>query len=90
MANLKIDVVGSDYMKTLDCLKIGDKAEIINLTNGGSIRRRLLDLGFIPGTIVECVLISPFRDPIAYKVRNATIALRKSDSKLIEIEVISS
>lgn len=77
-------------MKRLDCLKIGDKAKIISLDNIGSIRRRLLDLGFVPGTIVECVLISPFKDPIAYKVHNAIIALRKNDSKLIRIEAISS
>ena len=75
-------------MKTLDCLKIGEKAKIINLKNVGTIRRRLLDLGFVPGTVVECVLMSPFKDPVAYKVRNANIALRKSDSKLIEIEVL--
>ena len=77
-------------MKTLDCLKIGDKATIINIENTGSIRRRLLALGLTPGTIVECVLESPFKDPIAYKVHNATIALRKDDSKLIKVEVIST
>ena len=75
-------------MMTLDCLKIGDKAKIINLMNTGSIRRRLLDMGLVPNTIVECVLVSPFKDPVAYKIRNAVIALRKSDSKLIEIEVL--
>ena len=74
-------------MKTLDCLKIGEKAKVINLNNTGSIRRRLLDMGLVSGTIIECVLISPFKDPVAYKIRNATIALRKNDSKLIEIEV---
>ena len=74
-------------MKTLDCLKVGEKAKIINLNNTGSIRRRLLDMGLVSGTIIECVLISPFKDPVAYKIRNATIALRKNDSKLIEIEV---
>lgn len=75
-------------MKTLDCLKIGKKAKITNLKNTGSIRRRLLDMGLIPGTTIECVLESPFKDPIAYKIRNTTIAIRKEDSKLIEIEVL--
>ena len=82
-------IVGSDCIMTLDCLKIGDSAKIINLGNNGSIRRRLLDMGLTPGTIIECVLVSPFKDPVAYKVRNATIALRKEDSKLIEIEVFT-
>ncbi len=75
--------------KTLDKLDLGEKAVIINLLNKGNIRRRLLDVGFTPGTIIECVLISPFKNPIAYLVRNATIALRKEDSEKIIIEVIN-
>lgn len=85
-----IIIVGSDCIMTLDCLKMGNKAKIVSLENTGTIRRRLLDMGLTPGTIIECVLESPFKDPIAYKVRNATIVLRKEDSKLIRIEVLSS
>ena len=47
-------------------------------------------MGFTPGTIIECVLESPFKDHVAYKVRNAMIALRKEDSKFIRIEVLPS
>lgn len=83
-------IVGSDCIMTFDCLKMGTKAKIISLENTGSIHRRLLDMGFTPGTIIECVLESPFKDPIAYKVRNAMIALRKEDSKFIRIEVLPS
>jgi len=75
-------------IKTLDSLKIGEKGKVIELKNDGTIHRRLLDIGLTPGTIVECVLFSPFKDPIAYKIRNATIALRKKDCRLIEIEVM--
>lgn len=71
---------------TLDNLKIGNSCKIIELNNEGSIRRRLLDLGLIPGTIITAVLSSPFNDPIAYKIKNATIAIRKSDSKNIIVE----
>lgn len=71
---------------TLNNLEIGKSGTVIKLNNTGSIRRRLLDLGFIPGSIVTAVLSSPFHDPIAYKVKNATIAIRKSDSKNIIVE----
>lgn len=83
-------IVGSDKMeiKTLDQLKIGEKGKVLKLDNQGTIRRRLLDIGLTPGTLVECTLESPFHDPVAYKIRNATIALRKEDSKLIQIEVV--
>lgn len=75
---------------TLNYLKLGEKAIIKELNNTGSIRRRLLDMGLTPGTKIECILISPFKDPVAYKVRNAIIALRTEDSNKIEIEVLDS
>lgn len=74
--------------KTLNSLSVGQKAIILDLENKGSIRRRLLDMGMTPGTVIECVLVSPFLDPVAYKIRNAVIALRNDDSKKIIVEVI--
>ena len=73
---------------TLDKLKIGKTAKIIQINNTGTIRRRLLDIGFIPGTIITATLSSPFKDPIAYKIKNAIIAIRKCDSKDIIVEVL--
>lgn len=74
---------------TLDNLKIGQCCRIVKIQNEGTIRRRLLDLGLIPGTIVEAILVSPFHDPVAYKIKNATIAIRKCDSKNIIVEELS-
>lgn len=71
---------------TLNNLKIGKIGKIVEIHNTGSIRRRLLDMGFLPGTKIQAVLASPFHDPIAYQVRNATIAIRKCDSKDIIVE----
>lgn len=71
---------------TLDTLKVGKSCKVVKINNEGSIRRRLLDLGLIPGTIITAVLSSPFKDPIAYKIKNAVIAIRKSDSKNIVVE----
>lgn len=74
---------------SLDKLKIGNSAKVIKIDNVGSIRRRLLDIGLIPGTIVTVTLISPFNDPIAYKIRNSLIAIRKNDSKNIIVEELN-
>ena len=48
-------------------------------------RRRLLDLGLVPGTLVTAVLRSPSGDPVAYDVRGALIALRREQAALIAI-----
>lgn len=67
-------------MSTLAELKQGDSAIVSELKTIGSIRRRLQDIGLIPGTRVECVQKSPLGDPVAYMIRGTVIALRCEDS----------
>lgn len=74
---------------TLDNLKIGSHAKVKEIKIEGSIRRRLLDLGLVPGTIISAYIESPFKDPVAYKIKNALIAIRKSDSKNIIVEELN-
>ncbi len=73
-------------MKNKLCnLTVGKSATVIKNISQGSIRRRLLDIGFAEGVKVKCLFKSPFGDPIAYKIKGAVIALRKEDSKKIII-----
>ena len=65
--------------KTLADLLPGEKGTVRALKAEGSMRRRLLDLGLIEGTEVECVGQSPCGDPLCYLIRDAVIAIRKSD-----------
>lgn len=74
---------------TLNNLKIGASGRIIEIKNEGTIRRRLLDLGFVPGTVIKAELSSPFYDPIAYRIKNALVAIRKDDSKNIIVEELN-
>ncbi len=64
-------------------LKINEHAVIKELKTSGELRQRLMDIGFVPGTKVKCVRISPFGDPKAFLVRGAVIALRNSDSATV-------
>lgn len=73
-------------METLDKLKLNQSAIIKSIKSKKDIRRRLQDIGLINDTIVKCELISPAKDPIAYRIRGGLIAIRKSDSKDIIIE----
>lgn len=49
------------------------------------MKRRLYDLGFFPGVPIKKVLSSPKGDPLAYRVRGTTIALRNDDAQFIEV-----
>lgn len=71
----------------LSSLASGEMAEVVAISQEcrGANRRRLLDLGILPGTSIEVDLESPMRDPIAYRVRNTSIALRNSLADLILI-----
>lgn len=72
-------------MKTLCNINPSEKAQISEILNEGSIRRRLLDIGLTPGSIVECVGKSPSGDPKAFLISGAVIAIRSEDCKTILI-----
>ena len=66
--------------KNLTSLREGESAQVASLQNKGSIRRRLQNLGLVPGTQVQCIHKSPYGDPVAYGIRGAVIALRADDA----------
>jgi DtxR family transcriptional regulator, Mn-dependent transcriptional regulator len=62
----------------------------ISLRCRGVERRRLLDLGLVPGTLVTAEFVSPSGDPTAYRIRDTLIALRREQADLIKIERVPS
>ncbi len=70
---------------TLNMLKPGQTATVTALTCEGPERRRLMDLGILPGTTIVAELTSPLGDPTAYLVRGALIALRREQARHIHI-----
>lgn len=73
---------------TLDRLPAGGRAIVARLTAPEAQRRRLLELGFVPGGAVEAVQESPWGDPVAYSVCGAVIALRRTDAHQIAVHQI--
>ena len=70
---------------TLNALPAGRSATIAGLLTKGSMRRRLLDLGFVQGNSIEALYKSPAGDPTAYLVCGTVIALRGEDADSILI-----
>ncbi len=64
---------------------LGEKCVIKKLLSNGIHHRRLLDLGFTKGAVVEVVQKSPFGNLYAYEIRGAVIALRSDDTNNIEV-----
>ena len=70
---------------SLDDIRPGQHAVVRSLQSTGSMRRRLLDIGLIENTDVECLGRSPGGDPTAFLIRGAVIAIRSEDCKNILI-----
>ena len=71
---------------TLAEVEVGKQARILHLKVMGPTRRRLLDLGLLPGTTIRALMKSPLGDPIAYDIRGSTLALRLEDALKIVVD----
>ncbi len=71
---------------TLNEIQPGQRGIVRELKTTGSMRRRLLDIGLIENTDVECLGRSPCGDPSAFLIRGAVIAIRSEDCKNIIIQ----
>lgn len=71
--------------ESLADLTVGSSGKIASVELEGLLRRRVMDLGVLPGTKIQCVRKSPAGDPIAYRVRDTTIALRSDDAGRITV-----
>ena len=73
---------------TLNELKPGQQGRILKLdSNIGPIRRRMMDMGVIPGELIKVEKVAPMGDPIEVTVKGYNLSLRKGEAKGIAIEV---
>jgi DtxR family Mn-dependent transcriptional regulator len=90
-ANVAVVVLPRERMEgpfePLSALDPGEKGVVVRISRAcrGLERRRLLDLGVLPGTVIEAEMRSPSGDPTAYRIRGATIALREEQASQIHI-----
>ena len=60
-------------------IRKGSKHVVCRYRKGGHFRRRLMDMGFTPGTEFHIVKETPFGDPVIVNVRGSNISVRKND-----------
>lgn len=74
----------------LSNLKPGEQGRIVKLESTiGSLRRRLMDMGVLPGELVKVEKVAPMGDPIEITVKGYKLSLRKAEARGIELEVAS-
>lgn len=92
-ANLSVRALPQDEemagpFEWLSGLELGQSARVVSISPflRPQERRRLLDLGLLPGTEVQAEIRSPAGDPTGYRIRGAVIALRKEQADQVQVE----
>jgi ferrous iron transport protein A len=69
----------------LASLEPGQRAEVRAVDGGSPIGRRLLDLGFRPGTPLRVIRRAPLGDPTTYELRGSRFCLRRAEAERVEV-----
>jgi Fe2+ transport system protein FeoA len=81
-----VDGGGQSYRavpSSLADLRPGARARVTAVEGGGGLMLRLLEMGFVPGTVVALVKVAPFGDPLEFQVRGCHISLRAAEARCI-------
>lgn len=71
--------------RPLSELRTGDSAMIVDIDLRCGVGRRLMALGFVPGSVVTVRRCAPLRDPVEYCVRGTCVSLRRSEAASIRV-----
>ena len=75
-------------MLKLSEMNVGETGRIIKVNGTGIIRKRLLDMGVTPSSIVYLRKKAPLGDPIEITIRGYELTLKKEESAFIHVELI--
>ena len=66
-------------------LKTGEHGVIVKVHGHGGFRKRIIEMGFVRGKLVEVLLNAPLHDPVKYKLMGYEVSLRRQEAELIEV-----
>jgi ferrous iron transport protein A len=70
---------------TLARLPAGRQARVVAVVGTGTIARRLMEMGVVPGAPVRVIKAAPFGDPLEVRVRGYHLALRRAEAETIMV-----
>ena len=73
--------------KALSKLRPGDAGRIVSVVGSGLLRRRILEMGLVPGTEIKLKGMAPFGDPIEVLVKGYSLTLRRQEAEAVTVEV---
>lgn len=71
-------------MRLVDLLP-GETAMITKILGHGAFRKRVMEMGFVRGHEVTCMLNAPLQDPVKYRLMDYEVSLRRNEASMIEV-----
>ncbi len=62
------------------------KGRVLKLRGLGAAKKRIVEMGVTPGTVVEVERVAPLGDPMEIKVKGYHLSLRREEAEGIEVE----
>ena len=66
-------------------LKTGESAVLVKILGHGAFRKRVMEMGFVKGRVIKCVLAAPLKDPVKYSLMGYEVSLRRSEAHMVEV-----
>jgi ferrous iron transport protein A len=76
----------SNMSSSLAEIALGRAAKVKHVDGPRAFRRRLLEMGLVPGVEVRVVTRAPFGDPLQIEVRGGQWSIRRNEAAQIEVE----
>lgn len=70
---------------TLATAPFGQRVHIVSVGGERGFRRRLMELGFLPGAEVVVRAVAPMGDPLDVSVRGCRFSLRRAEAEQVEV-----
>ena len=77
-------------MTSLAEIPRGRSATVREVAGPRAFRRRLLEMGLVPGTAVRVVTVAPFGDPLRIEIRGGEWSMRRAEAAQISVEVAAA
>lgn len=77
-------------MLTLDQIVPGTSVVVESVGGARAFRRRLMELGIIPGTHVKVLRIAPFGDPMELEARGCNLSIRAAEAREVRVTALTA
>jgi len=67
----------------------GGTAVVTGVSSCHSISSRLMEMGFVPGAVVQVLRRAPFRGPVQYRIQGVSVTMRPADARCVSVETLT-